>query len=54
MLLSLIGLYFGVALMVLVFLASKAGDNATTSDLWIGALVWPFTAIKFIQHLATY
>lgn len=52
--LSLIGFYFVVSLISLVVLASVAGKNATTSDIWIGAFAWPVTVVKYIQHLINY
>ncbi len=51
MLLSFLCLYAIVAVAALALLAHKASDAAKPSDIWIGAAVWPVTAVKFIVHL---
>lgn len=49
MLLSLIGFYAVGAIIALVVLAKAAGKKATGLDICIGALVWPYVTVKYIQ-----
>jgi len=51
MLLSLLGLYLLMTIICALLLAYASGNQATMQDIGIAALIWPYTAIKFIQHI---
>ncbi len=49
--LEFIGAYIVIAVITLVILAHAAGKDAKPSDLWVGALAWPITVAKLVEHI---
>jgi hypothetical protein len=49
--LEFICVYIIITIVTLVILACAAGKNAKSSDLWIGAVAWPITVAKLVEHI---
>lgn len=49
--LEFIGAYLVIAVITLVVLTQTAGKDAQPSDLWVGALAWPITVAKLVEHI---